>query len=156
MSVHARWNCVKEPAVRWDHSASSSRGGFLQRLDLSHVSATDVDWAPLVDILADKKGYLFRADLPEVNPGDVSVQIQSNMLYISGERKFQRVDHNKKHLRLERPHGYFVRRFSLPDDASRTNFRATFKKGVLEVRLPKVRPHEVEKNHPQQITVKVA
>ncbi len=60
-------------------------------------------------------------------------------LFISGERP-KPGQENKKCLRVERPHGYFERRFALPDDASRVEIDPVFEESVLQLRVRKVRP----------------
>ena len=58
---------------------------------------------------------------------------------VSGERPNPWQD-DRKHLRIERPHGYFERRFALPDDASREEISTLFADSVLEVHVRKVSP----------------
>jgi HSP20 family protein len=108
------------------------------------------EWAPLVDISEDDKEYLIKAELPEVKREDVKVTAVEGTLTITGERKFEKEEKGKKHHRVERSYGSFVRNFSLPDDASPTKVSAEFKDGVLKVHLPKN-----EKAKPTQIEVKV-
>ncbi len=108
-------------------------------------------WAPLVDISEDDKEYLIKAELPEVKKEDVKVTAEEGTLTITGERKFEKEEKNKKYHRVERAYGSFVRNFSLPDDASPAKVSAEFKDGVLTVHLTKD-----EKAKPQHIEVKVA
>jgi HSP20 family protein len=98
----------------------------------------EADWFPPVDILEDEQEYLFKVDLPEVKPEDVSVTVERDGLLISGQRPARNHD-QKTCLRRERPHGYFERRFALPDDASRSDIEAAFSNSVLELRVRKVR-----------------
>jgi HSP20 family molecular chaperone IbpA len=92
-----------------------------------------------VDILEDAEEYLFRIDLPETKPEDIRVVVEGEGLYVSGERP-EPWQANKTCLRVERPHGYFERRFTLPDDASRAEINSAFKESILEVHVRKVRP----------------
>jgi HSP20 family protein len=114
------------------------------------------EWVPPVDILEDNKEYLFKTDLPEMKESEVKVLVEKNVLFIAGKRNLESQEDGKKSLRIERPHGCFVRRFALPDDASRAEIKARFADGVLQVRVRKVTPHQIEKTHPQPMTVKVA
>jgi len=109
------------------------------------------EWAPLVDISEDDTEYLIKAELPEVKKENVKVTAEEGTLTITGERKFEKEEKNKKYHRVERAYGSFVRNFSLPDDASPAKVSAEFKDGVLTVHLGKT-----EKAKPQQIEVKVA
>jgi len=94
------------------------------------------DWFPPVDILEDGEEYLFKIDLPEVNPDNLRVSVEEDDLVISGERA-NPWQGERKFLRVERPHGYFARRFPLPEDASPREITTLFADGVLEVRARK-------------------
>jgi len=77
--------------------------------------------------------------------------MEDGMLTITGDRKFEKEENGKKYHRVERAYGSFVRRFSLPDDASPGKVSAEFKDGVLKVHLAKN-----EKARPQQVEVSVS
>jgi HSP20 family protein len=102
-------------------------------------STAEADWFPPVDILEDAHEYLFKIDLPETKPENIRVVVERNGLVISGERPKLGTE-QKQLLRVERPHGYFERRFALPDDASREEIDSVFQENVLELRVRKVRP----------------
>jgi HSP20 family protein len=95
------------------------------------------DWFPPVDIAEDAEEYLFKIDLPEVNPDNLRVAVEEDGLVICGERPSP-WQGDRKLLRIERPHGYFVRRFALPDDANPREVNTLFAESVLEVRVRKV------------------
>ena len=99
----------------------------------------EADWFPPVDILEDAEEYLFKIDLPETKPDDIRVVVERDGLFISGERP-EPWQANKTCLRVERPHGYFERRFALPDDASREGINSVFKGSVLKLHVRKVGP----------------
>ncbi len=94
------------------------------------------DWFPPVDIAEDDEEYLFKIDLPEVNPENLEVAVEEDGLVISGERP-NPWQGERKLLRVERPLGYFVRRFALPDDANTREISTLFAESVLEVRVRK-------------------
>src|SRR5690242_4462523 len=75
---------------------------------------TITEWSPSVDIIEDEKEYLVKADLPEVKKEDVKVTVESGVLTITGERKFEKEEKDKKFHRLERSYGNFLRSFTLP------------------------------------------
>lgn len=95
------------------------------------------DWFPAVDIVDDAAEYLFKADLPGVSPENLQVFSDENELVICGDRAGPWQD-ERKLLRVERPHGYFVRRFSLPEDADARQINTLFAESVLEVRVRKI------------------
>jgi HSP20 family protein len=112
---------------------------------------TVTEWAPSVDITEDDKEYLVKADLPEVKKEDVKVTVENGVLAITGERKFEKEEKDKKYHRIERSYGNFLRSFTLPDAADGTKVSAEFKDGVLKVHLPKS-----EKAAPKAVEVQVA
>jgi HSP20 family protein len=111
---------------------------------------TVAQWLPVVDITEDNEQYLIKTELPEVKKEDVKVTVENGVLTISGERKFEQEEKNKKYHRIERSYGSFTRSFSVPDDADDAKVSAEFKEGVLTVRLTKT-----EKARPKSIDVKV-
>ena len=112
---------------------------------------TIADWVPTADISEDDKEYLIKAELPDLKKEDVKVTVENGVLTISGERKFEKEEKNKKYHRVERAYGTFVRSFTLPDDADANKVKAEFKDGMLTVHLPKS-----EQAKPKQIEVNVA
>lgn len=117
----------------------------------SKETMTVAQWLPLVDITEDDKEYLIKAELPEVKKDEVKVSVESGVLTISGERRFEKEEKDKKYHRIERSYGSFTRSFSVPDDADDGKVSAEFKDGVLTVRLAKS-----EKARPKSVEVKVA
>ena len=109
------------------------------------------EWTPLVDVVEDDKEYLIKAELPEVKKENVKVTIENGVLTITGERKFEKEEENKKYHRIERAYGSFMRSFTLPQDAAGDKVNAEFKDGVLKVHLPKSAEAK-----PKSIDVKVA
>jgi HSP20 family protein len=112
---------------------------------------TITEWTPSVDIIEDEKEWLVKADLPEVNKENVKLTVENGVLTITGERKFEKEEKDKKYHRIERSYGSFLRSFTLPDTADATKVSAEFKDGVLKVHLPKS-----EKAAPRTVEVKVA
>src|SRR5256885_14935994 len=112
---------------------------------------TLADWTPLADITEDEKEYLIKAELPEMKKEDVKVTVENGVLTISGERKFEKEEKNKKYHRVERGYGTFMRSFTLPDDADANKIKAEVKNGLLKGHLPKS-----EHAKPKQIEVNVA
>jgi len=112
---------------------------------------TVAQWLPLVDITEDDKEYLIKAELAEVKKDEVKVTVENGVLTISGERKFEKEEKDRRYHRIERAYGSFTRSFSVPDDADDAKVGAEFKDGVLTVRLAKS-----EKARPKSIEVKVS
>src|SRR5213082_1939737 len=112
-------------------------GGFPNRMLSGEIHSLAVaDWSPEVDISEDDRGYLLKADLPEMKKDDVRVTVEDGILCVSGERKSEKEDQKKKFHRIERSFGTFRRSFTLPEDADSTKVTAEFHDGVLKVHLP--------------------
>lgn len=109
------------------------------------TSAT-ADWVPPADIeeLADR--FVLKVDLPGVALDSIDVTLEHGVLSISGVRKQESAE-NVERARVERPHGRFHRRFTMPDNVDAANVQATGRNGVLEVAIPKqpkAQPRRVE------------
>jgi HSP20 family protein len=103
-----------------------------------------------VDITEDTGEYLIKAELPGLERDGVKVTVDNGMLIISGERKSEHEEKNRKYHRIERMYGSFSRSFAVPDNADGTKVRAEFKNGILQVHLPK---NKEAKSKPIEINV---
>ena len=94
-------------------------------------------WLPPMDLIETADHYVLRADLPGLSDGDVNVQLEDNLLTISGERKAEHEAQQEGYYRLERAFGAFSRSLTLPDGVDPDSVQAHFDRGVLEIRIPK-------------------
>ncbi|MFO8111342.1 MAG: Hsp20/alpha crystallin family protein [Desulfosalsimonadaceae bacterium] len=105
------------------------------------ISAGDdmglMDWRPVVDTYEKDNAIVVNAELPGVKKEDISIDVKNNMLTISGERKDEENIHEDDYYRNERFYGRFQRSFTLPDNVDADKVDATYKDGVLEVKIPK-------------------
>ena len=111
---------------------------------------TLTEWTPPVDIAEDDKEYTIKAELPGVNKEDVKVTVEGGVLSITGERKSEKEEKDKKYHRIERTYGSFIRNFTLPEGTAGEKINAEFKDGVLKLHLPKD-----EKAKPKTVDMKV-
>jgi HSP20 family protein len=107
-------------------------------------------FAPATDLIESGTHYILRADLPGVSEDDVNIELDSNVLTVSGERKSAHEDRKQGYYRVERSYGSFRRSLRLPEGVDAEAIKATFDKGVLEISVPKP---EAAKPHKVQITV---
>ncbi len=109
-------------------------------------------WTPAVDIYETENELVLKADVPDVDPKNVGIQLENGTLTLKGERKFENEQKNGKGFhRIERSYGSFVRAFSLPDTVDGDKVKADYKNGVLTITLPK---KEVAK--PKTINVEIS
>jgi HSP20 family protein len=94
-------------------------------------------WSPAVDIYETENELVLKADLPDVDPNAVDVRVENQTLTLSGERKFESEKSDKGFHRIERSYGSFTRSFTLPNTFDTGNVAASYKNGVLTVKLPK-------------------
>jgi HSP20 family protein len=101
-----------------------------------------------VDIKEEETQYVVVVDIPGVDPSEIDVTTKDGVLTIKGERVKETRDEEKGYARVERAHGMFHRRFTLPESADAKKISAKGKDGVLEVVIPKR-----EESQPRRITV---
>lgn len=144
-----RWNPWKE-LEHIENRLASYFGRPTAHGNGDKEAMTAAEWSPIVDVSEDDKEYVIEAELPELKKEDVKVSVQDNVLSISGERKSEKEEKNKRYHRVERQYGRFVRSFALPEDCDGSKVAAEYKDGVLKVRLPKS-----EKEKPKSVQVQV-
>ncbi len=105
--------------------------------DVDESRGTMTQWSLRVDIREEAEQILLQADIPGVDPKDIKIHIENNQLTISGERKFEDEQKRDTYHRIERAYGSFSRTFQLDGSTNLDKIQASFKNGVLEVRLPK-------------------
>ena len=113
-------------------------------------SVATSDWTPSVDIKENDNQYTLLADIPGVDPKDNDVHMEDSVLTIRGERNLNREEEKDNFKRVERIHGTFYRRFTLPETADAEKISARCKDGVLEVVIPKqekVLPRKIAVQH---------
>ena len=111
------------------------------------VAAGEHMWAPLADMCETKDDLFVTFELPGVREKDVNVSIIGDMLIVKGERRFERDLKDEGYYRLERVYGKFERSMPLPIPVQADKVKATYRDGVLEIRLPKVeevKPKEIK------------
>jgi HSP20 family protein len=108
-------------------------------------------WAPAMDLLETEDHFVLRADLPGMTESDVNIELEDNVLTVSGERKAEREEKREGFYRVERAFGSFSRSLTLPKGVDAEAVTAGFDNGVLEVRIPKP-----EQRKPRKITIGTA
>jgi HSP20 family protein len=107
-------------------------------------------WAPAVDIFETEHELVVKADLPDIDPKNLDICVENNILTIRGERKFENKVSEDNYLRVERAYGSFSRSFSLANTVNSEAIKADYQNGVLTLTVPKR-----EEAKPKQIKVNV-
>jgi HSP20 family protein len=105
-------------------------------------------WLPAMDLVETGEEFVLRADLPGLSEGDVNIELEDNVLTISGQRKAEHEEGKEGYYRVERASGSFSRSLTLPEGVDPEKVNAHFDRGVLEVRIPKP-----EQRKPRKVTI---
>jgi HSP20 family protein len=107
-------------------------------------------WIPAMDLVETDDEYVLTADLPGLGQEDINLEFEDNVLTLSGERNAAHSERKEGYYRLERASGSFSRALTLPEGVDPEAVKATFDKGVLEVRIPKP-----EQRKPKKVAIQV-
>jgi HSP20 family protein len=105
-------------------------------------------WTPAMDLVETEDHFVLRADLPGMREEDVAIELEDNVLTVSGERKADHEENGEGFYRVERAFGSFSRSLTLPRGVDAGAVTAGFTNGVLEVRIPKP-----EQRKPRKISI---
>jgi HSP20 family protein len=105
---------------------------------------------PIVDVFEEKDDIVVKAELPGIEKDNIEVNLTDHTLTIKGEKKKEEEIKEENYYRAERSYGSFLRTLDLPRDVRADQVKASFKNGILEVRMPKT-----EEAKAKEIKVKV-
>jgi len=146
MRTIARWEPFRGVTTLQDQINRLFHDAFDRTGEQSNLSA----WAPAVDIYESEQELVVKADLPEIDPKDLDIRVENNLLTIRGERKFEKKVSEESYLRVERSFGSFARSFTLANTVDTEAIKAEYQNGVLTLSIPKR-----EEAKPKQIKVNV-
>jgi HSP20 family protein len=147
MKTIARWEPFRGVTTLQDQMNRLFNDAFERTSDESSLSS----WAPAVDIYETDHDLVVKADLPDIDPKDLDIRVENNILSIRGERKFEKKVDEKDYLRVERAYGSFARSFTLANTVNSEAIKADYQSGVLTLSIPKR-----EEAKPKQIKVNVS
>jgi HSP20 family protein len=143
-----RWEPVAELGTIQNEMNRLFNTFFDQPNPTGRNGASGRRWIPAMDLVEAGDQYVLRADLPGLSDDDVNVQLEDNVLTISGERKAEHEAQQEGYYRLERAAGEFARSLTLPEGVDPDGVQAHFDRGVLEIRIPKP-----EQKKPRQVQI---
>ena len=154
MATIDRWRPYPTAVERWEpfRNVNDIQGEMNRLFDSffgrpATVAAGERMWAPLVELYETKDDLFVTLELPGVREKDMHVSITGDMLAVKGERRFESDVKDEGYYRLERGYGKFERSIPLPIPVQADKVKATYRDGVLEIRLPKVeevKPKEIK------------
>lgn len=139
----------RENARVWDpfrelEEMSSRLNRVFARGAVSDEALKGVDFTPSINVSETPQAYVVKAELPGVKKEDVNLTVENGLLTLRGERRYESEHKDERVHRVESAYGSFMRQFRVPEDASADGIEASYKDGVLNVRLPKVAPKTSE------------
>lgn len=138
-----RWNPWRDMMLIQDRMARLMESGRSPEAETEYG-----EWTPPVDLREEESGFVIQMDLPGVKKEDIEIHLENNVLTLKGERRFERETEKHNYHRVERVYGKFSRSFSLPSLLQGNAISATFRDGILEVRVPKA-----EESKPKKIPI---
>jgi HSP20 family protein len=105
-------------------------------------------WLPSVDVWETEDELVLSFDLPGIAEDDIAVELEDDVLTVSGERQRTSEHSSERFYRFERRYGTFSRSVTLPPGVKEDAINADYKDGVLEIRVPKP-----EEQKPKRIKV---
>jgi len=102
---------------------------------------------PDIDEIEDEKAFHVNVELPGMDEKDVDITLAGRLLTIRGEKKQDKELEGKDFYRRERNYGAFRRTIELPGEVDESKIKASFKKGVLQVDLPKTKEAQEKVRH---------
>ena len=110
---------------------------FFRSFDLQPFEGRLSAFSPRIDVTDTEKEIKVHAELPGMDEQDIDVSLSRNSLTIKGEKKEEKEDKGKDYYHMERYYGSFSRIIPLPFEVDEASIKASFKKGVLTITLPK-------------------
>lgn len=142
-----KWDPFREMEEMMDRWYTASPVKSLLRRNEGLLSG---DWMPSIDVKENKDAYMIKAELPGVEKEHVSVSYDNGVLTIKGEKKVEKEEKDDKTHHVECSYGSFLRSFTLPREVKSDQIEASFKDGVLKLKVPKS-----EESKPKQIDITI-
>jgi HSP20 family protein len=123
--------------TRWEPFAEL--GELRSRFDRIFDELTDGRdraWAPAIDIEQQNGNLVMRADIPGIKADEVKIEVEDDILTVSGEHEERKEHKEKQYLRRERRFGSFRRSMALPMGVDPKQIKAKTHDGVVEVTIP--------------------
>lgn len=128
---------IKRDQPQWPRDYLSNMLNQFLRPFEEESTAEATLWSPAVDIQEKNDKYIVTADLPGIEKENIHLSLENNVLTIRGERHYEKAEKQEGFAFRERAEGRFYRRFTLPEATDESKVKAKYKKGVLEIVIPK-------------------
>jgi HSP20 family protein len=109
------------------------------------VDGRQREWTPAIDVVRDNGNIVVRADVPGIKPEEVKIEIEDDILTVSGAHEERKEEKDKHFLRRERRYGSFSRTMALPAGVETKKIKAKTHDGIVEVTIPLPKEAKKEK-----------
>lgn len=109
---------------------------FFSDIDSALAGAASHIWSPAIDVVKENGDLIVRADVPGMKPDEIDIEIEDDVLTLSGEHTEEKEEKEGRYMRRERSTGSFRRSIGLPASVKPSDIQAVCKEGVLEVKIP--------------------
>ncbi len=136
--------------IRWDPFREMTQAqSQLNKLVDQVWGGRQESWLPAIDVFDQKDAVVLKAELAGMNPDDIHIEVEDNVLTVRGERRFEEEVDEDRYYRVERRFGSFQRSLALPQGMRASDISASYEDGILTITVPKV-----EEEKPKRIEVK--
>lgn len=127
----------KHPILAFQEEMNALMDNFFRNVSFDLFEKRPGPFSPSIDIMDTEKEVVVTAELPGVDENNIDISITKDTLTIKGEKKAEKEEKGKDFHLVERSYGSFIRTIPLPVDVETEKVGATYKKGVLTIKLPK-------------------
>jgi HSP20 family protein len=136
--------------IRWDPFREMTQvQNQVNRLMDQVWNGRQESWLPAVDVFDTREAVVLKAELAGMDPDDIQIEVEDNVLTIKGERKFEEQVDDERYYRVERRFGSFQRSLALPQGVKADEIAAAYEDGILTLTVPKA-----DEQKPKRIEVK--
>lgn len=137
--------------IRWDpfREMTQQTQSQINKLVDQVWGGRQESWLPAIDVFDTKDAVVLKAELAGMNPDDIQIEVEDNVLTVKGERRFEEAVDEERYYRVERRFGSFQRSLALPQGVRAEDISASYEDGILAIAVPKV-----EEEKPKRIEVK--
>jgi HSP20 family protein len=123
--------------TRWDPfgELSELRTRFDRMFD-DLADGRERAWTPAIDVERENGNLVVHADVPGIKPEEVKIEVQDDILTVSGEHQDASEKKDKHYVRRERRYGSFSRSIALPAGVDAKQIKAKTHDGIVEVTIP--------------------
>lgn len=130
----------RDPLLRMQNALDEALHNIYTTFDLPNFPTEEFEnlsLSPSIDIVNDEHRFKLEAEMPGLCEKDIDISVANGMLIIKGEKETSKQDKEKNYTMREIHYGSYERKILLPEDVDTTDVKATFKKGMLWVEMPK-------------------